>query len=142
MGEKFLAFLSGLMLVGVGVLMLIATSKDSHVPVSRGTDTTVLPSELVATPERYWVNAMKEGISGWVGYGAIYVDADSHMWIAPDWTVVKQKGPFDGDSVYIQREGEYIILYRDSLGPYKWTPGVDSGWNVDKKPGLIPVKLR
>lgn len=110
-------------------------------PRAQGTDTAVLPADMLATPDRFWTGSMPDGWDGYVGYGAIWVDKDRRVWIAPDWAVTK-KADVWGDDLHIQRQGDHMVLFKNSTGRYTWQPGVDSGWHVDQKTGLIPVIVR
>jgi len=137
--------------VGCGLLVFIAAAMIvslSGKPVFKfqeqpsGPDQLVLPPELVTTPEQYHVGDMKDGLDGWVSSDSIWVDADSHIWISRNWAATRTAPPWLGLYVHIKREGEYIILFRVSLGNRTWTPGAPTDLGVEKEKDLLPVKLR
>lgn len=131
------------MLIG-GLLLIMFSLNHQAEPQP---DLLTLPDKFFATPTRYYVGSMKDSLEGWVSSGAVWVDADAKIWIAPDWVATTDKFP-DCDQIHIKREGEYIVLFKESLtargfcDPLVWTPGAANSWGVEKKTDLMPVKLR
>jgi hypothetical protein len=125
--------IAGLIIACVIAVVLIA----SGIGVRTSTDYT-LPTRFVT--HGYSVAGLPDGRIGWVDYLAIWVDPRDHVWIAPDHVVSDSQ---TGDQLLrISREGDHIVLYSDSIGNARWTPGVDTGDHVAQVPGIMPVVVR
>jgi hypothetical protein len=123
-------------------VLLIAILLLRSASLGPGHDLDTLPTEMMPVIDR--IGQLPDGKDGYTDLDWLIVDKDRHMWIEPGRFLCMPTSSwmFDGCQnspiyrLHIMREGEYIIVFKNSMADRAYAPGSDVPQNA------IPVKLR
>jgi hypothetical protein len=98
-------------------------------------DTYVLPESL----EENTIGNMSIGDEAYTTPWAMWVDLERRMWAHPGYPA--KRSPWGTVSMKIKREVNALVVYKSTIGDYRYSPTAQPGY-VGGVDGWIPVVLR